>query len=114
MDAWLFAEAGFVVATSAELHLRAAVGKNVRHRREEIGWSLETAADIAGIDARTWQKIERSEQNATMRLLSNIAVALNVDPLDLFARSPQPKPRRVGGAQPAPPQTPRSASKRGR
>jgi transcriptional regulator with XRE-family HTH domain len=71
--------------SAQEKRLRVVLGRNVRALREEQGLTLEAVASTAGIGARTWQKIEAGDVGVTLKMVSKLAIALDVDPLVLFA-----------------------------
>ena len=60
------------------------VGCRVRRLRESRGLSQELAAHLAGLHRTYWGGLERGERNASLRTLSKIAEALEVDIRDLF------------------------------
>jgi transcriptional regulator with XRE-family HTH domain len=57
---------------------------NVRERRKVLERTQEACAERAGLDTRTWRKIEGSDLGATLQLVADVAKALEIDPLDLF------------------------------
>lgn len=60
---------------------------NVRRIREAEAFSQEAVAERAGLSLRSYQRLEEGGAGATSpRLLTvaRVAVALNVDPADLF------------------------------
>lgn len=71
-----------------EKRLRVVLGRNVRAQREHQGLTVEAAATAAGIGPRTWQKIEAGDVGATLKMVANLATALDIDPLDLFEPPP--------------------------
>ncbi len=58
----------------------AVVGRNVRKRREALGLSQEQLAHDANITLRHLGGIERGKQNASVKVLTQIALALDVPP----------------------------------
>lgn len=73
----------------------ARVGRRVCEIRE-ARWTQEQFSDRVGIDVRELQRIESGRTNMTLRTLTEIANALNVDPGDLFA-APASRARRRPG-----------------
>lgn len=59
------------------------IGKRIRQKREERGWSQEQLAIEADIDNSHLGKLERGEGNPTLKLVFRIAQALEVDFRDL-------------------------------
>jgi DNA-binding XRE family transcriptional regulator len=68
-----------------ERQLIYALARNVRRLREEQGLTQEEAAAAAGIQPRSWQRIEAKKQAPTLETIGKLAAALDVDPLELFA-----------------------------
>jgi transcriptional regulator with XRE-family HTH domain len=64
------------------------VGANMRRLRLGHNMSQHTAAELAGLNWRHWQKIEHAKTSATVSSLARIAAALDVDIADLFAPLP--------------------------
>jgi transcriptional regulator with XRE-family HTH domain len=69
---------------AVENALRRALALNVRRVREASGLSLHQAAERAELHWRHWQKVEAGEANVTITTVAKIAVALDIDPLDLL------------------------------
>ena len=59
------------------------IGKRIRQKREERGWSQEQLAIEADIDNSHLGKLERGEGNPTIKLVFRIAKALEVEFRDL-------------------------------
>lgn len=55
------------------------MGKRIREKREERGWSQERLAIEANIDNSHLGKLERGEGNPTVKLVFRIAQALEID-----------------------------------
>lgn len=51
----------------------------VIRERTRLRWSQERAAEEAGLNPRHLQKIEAGSVNVTLRTLSRLSAALNVD-----------------------------------
>lgn len=60
----------------------------IRQLRQQRGWSQEQLADIAGVNARTIQRLERGTQ-ASVDTLKALAVAFAVDYQQLLMTPPQ-------------------------
>lgn len=71
-----------------EFQLRARVAANVRRLREAKKFTVEEAADRAGIHWRHWQKVEAGETSATLRTVARISNGLEVEPGELLAAVP--------------------------
>lgn len=70
-----------------ERDLRNRLARNVRLIREHEGFSQEETAERAGMSLRSYQRVEEGGEGPTSpRLLTvaRVAVALGVDPFDLF------------------------------
>lgn len=59
------------------------IGKRIRQKREDRGWSQERLAIEADIDNSHLGKLERGEGNPTVKLVFRIAQALEIDFRDL-------------------------------
>lgn len=73
--------------TSLERVLRDRVAANARRIRQHEGFSQEEAAVRAGLSLRSYQRVEEGGTGPTSpRLVTivQVAVALGVDPSDLF------------------------------
>ena len=77
---------------SVETDLRRALALNARRAREGQGLTLHQAAERAQLHWRHWQKVEAGAANVTVTTIAKIAVALDVDPLDLLS-PPLPRSR---------------------
>lgn len=74
-----------------EKELRDRLAQHARCIREHEGFSQEEIAERAAMSLRSYQRIEEGGQGATSpRLLTvaRVAVALGVDPADLFQPCP--------------------------
>ncbi len=72
-----------------ELLLLRWLARNVRHRRERKGLTLQAAAVRGGMHWRHWQKVESGEVNATIKTLVRLGTALDVDPAALLKKEPR-------------------------
>ncbi len=79
----------------------------IRQLREARGWSQEHLAEVAGLSARTVQRIE-AEGNASPESRMALAAALGIDAIDLGSAAPanppattseSPAPQRQGNWQ---------------
>ena len=67
-----------------EGELQRAVGRNLRHYRQERGLSQETLADYLRLHRTYLGGVERGERNLTLKSVERIAAKLKLDPLDLL------------------------------
>ena len=67
--------------------LREIVARNLRQIRHAKGLSQEELADRAGINRNYVGMLERSEHAATVDMLEQLALALDVDPSLMFSRN---------------------------
>jgi transcriptional regulator with XRE-family HTH domain len=72
----------------------AQLGSAIRSLREDRELSIEALADEIGIHWHSVSRIERGKQNLTWTTLTGIAVALEVDLVELVrlasSRAPEP------------------------
>lgn len=80
-------------ARSAEEGMRTRIAARVRQLREEAGLTQLEAAGAAGMDPRTWQKLEAGTLNATLSILTKAGNALDVSPEALVAGTPTSRRR---------------------
>ena len=66
-------------------NVRVLVGERIRNLRKERGWSQEELGEKADLHHTYVGAIERGEKNASIDTLEKIAVAFNIEILDLFA-----------------------------
>lgn len=64
--------------------LRIRLGANVRHRREERGWSQEKLAETANMSQQYLSGIEGGKRRVTVDLIGDLADALGVQPSQLL------------------------------
>lgn len=64
--------------------IRIRFGKALRHRREKLGVSQETFADMCGLDRTYVGGIERGERNVALVNIEKIAKALRISVSELF------------------------------
>ena len=72
--------------TSTELRRRLAA--NARRLRIAASLTLKQAAERAGMHWRHWQKVEASQNNATLATIVRMARALDITPAELLAEPP--------------------------
>lgn len=61
--------------------------KLIKLRREELGFTQQQIADIAGIKLRHYQRVESGENhitNCTGKVMMRILIALKIDPFEFF------------------------------
>jgi transcriptional regulator with XRE-family HTH domain len=68
------------------MNLREIVARNLRQIRHAKGLSQEELADRAGINRNYVGMLERSEHAATVDMLEQLALALEVNPAIMFNR----------------------------
>lgn len=64
--------------------LQEDIALNVKNCRLKMGLSQEEFADICGYHRTYIGSIERSERNITISTLEALAIALNVEPMELL------------------------------
>ncbi len=64
-----------------------ALGRAIRARRHEVGLSQEALAAAADLDRTYVGGLERGERNPTLRVLWQLAAALDVAPSRLIAKA---------------------------
>ena len=74
----------------------ALVGRNLRRHRLAAGLSQEALADAAGLDRTYVSGLERGVRNPTVKVLYNLATALNVRIADLVAQDVNRRPTDAG------------------
>jgi transcriptional regulator with XRE-family HTH domain len=67
--------------------LTEIVAIRVRQVRTAKGWTQEELADRVGLSVRYIGMLERGVNSPTVRVLSKLAAALQVDPLELIRRA---------------------------
>lgn len=65
-----------------DIHGRLA--RNMKRRREDLGWSQEELADVAGLHRTYISGIERKVRNPTLAILERLAKALGLTASDLI------------------------------
>lgn len=64
--------------------IAAIVGKRLRIRRQELGYSQELTSEKAGLHPTYIGQVERGEKNATIESIEKICFALDFPMEDLF------------------------------
>lgn len=67
--------------------LRRRLGRNVQRLRADHGLSQEQFADRTGIHRTYIGGIERGERNVTLQTLERLALAFDLDPVELLVES---------------------------
>lgn len=67
-----------------ENSLRYIIGKRIRDKRKEKGWTQEELAEKAAMHPTYIGKVERSEKSLTLDSLENIVNALDITYEELF------------------------------
>lgn len=71
--------------TEAHYHrAQKLLARNIRHRRETLGFTQEDAAHASGLAVRHYQKLEAGELNVTLHTLAKVAKGLRCELSDLF------------------------------
>jgi len=72
------------------------VGRRIAEAREARGRTQEEVASSLGLAPRNYQRIERGEQNLTIKTIVRVANELGVRPIELWEtpRTPRPGPGR--------------------
>lgn len=65
-------------------NLRRRLGHNVQRLRADHGLSQEQFADRTGIHRTYIGGIERGERNVTLQTLERLAIAFDLDPVELL------------------------------
>lgn len=74
------------------------IGHRIRHRRQQLGLTLEALAATSGVSATMLSEVERSVKNPTVRLAWQIARALDCSLTDLLEEPDRPPTRVVRAA----------------
>lgn len=73
---------------SVRVDLKANLARNVRATRVELGMTQEVLAEKSGLHQTYVSDVERGRRNVTLDVVSRLADALHVSPLDLLALPP--------------------------
>jgi transcriptional regulator with XRE-family HTH domain len=74
------------------VELEAILGANVRALREARGLTQAQLGELAGVSDQLIGRVERADNQATLKSIKKVAAALGVDALDLFSREPLVQP----------------------
>ncbi len=66
------------------MDMRRLLGRNVRRRRLELGWTQEQLAEKSGFDQRYVSQLENGRRSPTIVSLYELAVALETTPVALI------------------------------
>jgi len=75
--------------TIPSVELRRRLAANARRLRTAASLTLKQAAERAGMHWRHWQKVEASQNNATLATIVRMAAALEITPAELLAEPPK-------------------------
>ncbi len=64
------------------------VGRNVAERRRARGWSQEAFANRCGFSQQYLSGLEKGRRNPTLKTMAELATALGIAVVDLFADLP--------------------------
>jgi len=73
------------IAIPLRMDIWRLVGSNVAARRRALGWSQEKFAAKAGISQQYISGLENGRRNPTLRSIGDLARALDIKVVDLFA-----------------------------
>lgn len=65
--------------------MQSSVGLNIRHRRQQLGYSQTTLARRAKVTQGWISRLENRVENPTLNSLTQIAKALDVEVIDLLS-----------------------------
>ena len=66
------------------------IGRNIRHRRQALGLSLDALAQASGVSSTMLSEVERARKNPTVKLAYQIALALGCSLTELLESSARP------------------------
>lgn len=66
------------------MKIQGQFGKNVRHFREAKGWSQDKLSEVSGLHRTYISGIERGVRNPTIKIVYEVAVALEIKVSQLF------------------------------
>ncbi len=73
--------------------MAAQLGRQLRERRQKLGWTVEEASERYGIEPAHVRRIEAGRTNPSLATLLSIADALSAALAELF-QEPSPKNKR--------------------
>jgi len=74
--------------SAAFRRVAAQLGRQVRARRHELGWTIEEAAERFGIEPAHVRRIEAGRTNPSLATLVSIALGFSTDVADLLIEGP--------------------------
>jgi transcriptional regulator with XRE-family HTH domain len=69
------------------------IGANVRARRQKLGLTQERLAELADLDLRFVQRVERGQTNLSVAVIVALADVLELTPAGFFKPATMPAPR---------------------
>lgn len=66
------------------MHIQNILGRNVRLRRKQLGWSQERLAEESGLHRTYISGLELGQRNITLAVVAELASALGVPAARLF------------------------------
>lgn len=78
----------------AAYELAAAIGRRVRHERQERRWTLDRLAEAAGVSRRMVVNVEQGDANPSVATLLRLSDALGIG-LPALVALPEPRPVKV-------------------
>ena len=70
---------------SPKIDLKANLARNVRAVRTDLGMTQEMLAESSGLHQTYLSDVERGKRNVTLDVVTRLAEALKVSPLELLA-----------------------------
>ena len=67
------------------MDLRKTVGKNIRERRKQLGWTQEKLAGASKLTSDYLCALENGKVNVSIDAVGRLAKSLGVEPKDLFS-----------------------------
>jgi transcriptional regulator with XRE-family HTH domain len=74
------------MATEATTDICKRVGQRIRDLRQARGWSQQLLADHAQIERAHLSRLEDGRREAGLRVLEKIAIALDLETMELLRR----------------------------
>jgi len=71
--------------------IRVVLAGNIKEHRRRCGFSQDRLAEIAGISSQYLATVETCRKFPTPEVLDRLAVALSIEPHELFAVAPTPQ-----------------------
>lgn len=89
-----------IMSTATTSPTQARIGRAIRHRRQNLGWSLAALAARLGVATSTLSKLENGLLPITFQRLDSISRALSVETAALLADDPPEGPRALADHPP--------------